>query len=111
MEMALYTAPGAYYSTDTSQIGAAGDYFTSPEIHPAFGALVARQVEQVWVTMGRPEIFSMIEMGAGSGALARDILSYVARSSPDLLRTLEYVILEPNPEFVRRQQQTLAEIG
>lgn len=111
MDMALYTAPGAYYSSGTSQIGPGGDYFTSPEIHPAFGALVARQLEQIWVALGRPEVFSLIEVGAGSGALARDILSHVARWSPHFFKTLEYVILERNPEFARRQQQTLAEIG
>jgi SAM-dependent MidA family methyltransferase len=111
MEMALYSAPGAYYASGTGQIGADGDYFTSPEIHPSFGALLARQIEQVWGAMDRPEIFSLIEMGAGSGALARDILSYSARWSPDFFQAIEYVILERNPDFVRRQQLTLTEIG
>lgn len=111
MEMALYTAPGAYYSAGTSQIGAAGDYFTSPEIHPAFGAILCRQLEQTWVFMGRPEVFSVVEIGAGSGALARDILSYAAQYSSDLFQAMEYVILERNRDFARRQQQTLAEIG
>lgn len=111
MSMALYAAPGGYYSTGTSQIGAAGDYFTSPEVHPAFGALVARQIEQVWIFMGRPELFSVVEIGAGTGALARDILSYSSGYSPAFFEATEYVIVERNPELARLQQRTLAEIG
>ena len=111
MEMALYSAPGAYYATGTGQIGAHGDYFTSPEVHPSFGALVARQVEQVWNAMGRPDVFAVVEMGGGSGALARDILSYAARWSPNFHRAIRYQILERNPEFASRQQRTIGELG
>lgn len=111
MEIALYSALGAYYSTGTEQIGPRGDYFTSPEIHPAFGALLARQIEQVWVAMDRPEVFSLVEVGAGSGALARDILSYSAKWSPGFFQAIEYVIVERAPGFVSRQRRTLAEIG
>lgn len=111
MEMALYSAPGAYYASGTGQVGAGGDYFTSPELHPSFGALVARQVEQVWVAMGRPASFTVVEMGAGNGALARDILSYVAKCSPDFRRAIRYEILERDSDFARRQKQTLADLG
>ncbi len=111
MEMALYSAPGAYYASGAGQLGAHGDYFTSPEIHPSFGALVARQVEQVWAVMDRPEQFVVVEMGAGSGAMARDILSYAARWSPDFHRAIRYEIVERNPELARRQQQAIAELG
>ncbi len=111
MEMALYSAPGAYYSSDAGRIGARGDYFTSPELHPAFGALVARQVEQLWITMGRPSPFTLVEMGAGRGSLARDLLSYAAACTPDFHRSLDYIIVERSPVLIRQQQETLGQLG
>lgn len=109
MEMALYSAPGSYYGKGTGQIGPRGDYLTSPEIHPAFGALLCRQVEQVWVALNRPQSFTVVEMGAGSGALARDVLAYAARWSPDFFRAMSYLIVEPNPAFRVRQRQALSQ--
>ncbi len=111
MEMALYSAPGSYYSSDAERIGAQGDYFTSPEVHPAFGALVARQLEELWIAMGRPAGFTLVEMGAGRGSLARDLLSYVAAQSPDFHQALDYLIVERSPALIRRQRETLAALG
>ncbi len=111
MEMALYSAPGAYYASGTGQIGPGGDYFTSPEIHPSFGALVARQIEQVWVAMDRPAAFTVVEMGAGSGALARDILAYAMTWSPAFYAALHYEIVERGPDFARRQKETISRLA
>lgn len=111
MEMALYSAPGSYYGSEAEQIGAEGDYFTSPEVHPSFGSLLARQVEQLWVAMDRPVFFALVEMGAGRGSLARDILAYTAQWAPTFHRALRYVIVERSPALARRQQQTLASLG
>lgn len=108
MEMALYTAPGSYYGSSLETIGVRGDYFTSPEVHPSFGALVARQVEQVWVAMGRPDRFTLIEMGAGTGSLARDLLAYAARWSPPFHRAIHYAIVERGPALVDLQARALA---
>jgi len=111
MEMALYTAPGCYYGSARGKIGARGDYFTSPEVHPAFGALIARQVEQVWAAMGRPAAFDLVEMGAGTGALARDVLTYTGRWAPDFHRALRYTLVERSDAQIRLQQRTLGELG
>ena len=55
MELALY-GPGGYYVVggEAARIGAAGDFFTSPHAHPAFGALIAVQLEQMWRAAGMP---------------------------------------------------------
>ncbi len=111
MEMALYSAPGAYYSSDVERIGAEGDYFTSPEVHPAFGALLARQAEQLWLALGRPSRFTLVEMGAGRESLARDLLSYTSAQAPDFHEALVYVIAERSASLVRRQQETLKRLG
>lgn len=80
MEMALY-GPGGYY-TSRGRVGAGGDYYTSPSVHPVFGALMALQLEEMWRLLGRPSPFVVIEMGAGDGCLARDIVSYAQDMTP-----------------------------
>ncbi|HEX2987573.1 MAG TPA: SAM-dependent methyltransferase [Chloroflexota bacterium] len=108
MELALYGGPTGYYSSGTERVGRSGDFLTSPEVHPAFGSLLARQLEQLWRAMGRPDPFPVVEMGAGRGSLALDILSYCAQWSPPLHNALAYTILEPNPTLADRQRELLA---
>ena len=72
MEAALYDPRGGYYTG----AGPDADYYTSPAAHPAFGALVAVQLSRMWEALGRPGCFTAVEMGAGGGLLARDVVSY-----------------------------------
>jgi len=72
MELALY-APGlGYYSAGAHKLGAGGDFTTAPEISRLFGACVARQCAEVLSALGKG---SILEVGAGSGRLAADVLS------------------------------------
>ena len=89
MELALYH-PDGYYSQG-SRVGARGDYFTSPVLHPAFGALIAVQLEVIWDTLGRPSPFWIVEPGAGEGQLATDILSFADSRMDEFARALRYV--------------------
>ena len=93
MEVALFWPQGGYY-TGRSTIGASGDYYTSPSVHPAFGALLAVQLLQMWHLMDRPQPFTVVEMGAGNGLLARDILSYSSHLLPEFRRSLSYLCLD-----------------
>ncbi|MFB3120438.1 MAG: class I SAM-dependent methyltransferase [Stenotrophomonas maltophilia] len=93
MEVALFWPQGGYY-LGRSPIGASGDYYTSPSVHPAFGALLAVQLLQMWYLMGRPHPFTVVEMGAGNGLLARDILSYSSHLLPEFRRSLRYVCMD-----------------
>jgi len=90
METALYHSGGGYYATQKA-IGAEGDYFTSPAAHPAFGALLALQLECMWEKLGQPETFHAVEMGAGDGLMARDLLDYAQNLNPEFSSALEYV--------------------
>jgi SAM-dependent MidA family methyltransferase len=101
MELALY-APGlGYYSAGSTKLGAAGDFVTAPELSPLFARCVARQVAQL-VEGG---IYDVIEVGAGSGALARDLLQTLAA----LERLPErYLILELSADLRERQRQRIA---
>jgi SAM-dependent MidA family methyltransferase len=78
MEVALFWPQGGYY-LQREPIGPSGDYYTSPLVHPAFGALLAVQLFQMWQLLGRPEPFIVAEMGAGNGLLCRDIAAYINR--------------------------------
>ncbi|MCI0441128.1 MAG: SAM-dependent methyltransferase [Chloroflexi bacterium] len=93
MELALYHPDGGYYASQPV-FGAAGDYYTSPAAHPAFGALLAVQLARMWEILERPATFYAVEMGAGNGILARDILDFAPRLSDGFSRALRYLSLD-----------------
>ena len=103
MHLALH-APGlGYYNVGTTKFGAAGDFITAPEISPLFGRVVARQCKAVLEQTDQGQI---LELGAGSGRLAVDIL----RSLTDLNSLPErYLILETSADLQARQQELIRE--
>ncbi len=105
MDLALY-APGlGYYMRDAERIGARGDYYTSSSLHPLFGEMIARQIEEMAACCGGGT-FTVIEQGAGKGALAYDILSALDRV-PSLGERLAYLIVERSPAMAARQHRLL----
>ncbi len=103
MEIVLY-APGlGYYSAGARKLGPGGDFTTAPEISSLFGACVAQQCADVLRDLGGG---SIVEIGAGSGRLAADILSRL-----DALGRLpkHYRILDVSADLRDRQQRTLRE--
>lgn len=103
METALY-APGlGYYQRDVMPVGRGGDFYTSSHLHPVFGAMIGRQMEECWLALGNPSPFVIVEMGAGSGHFAKDLLSYL--SNRLVSHSLRYIIVERNP-FARAEQQS-----
>jgi SAM-dependent MidA family methyltransferase len=101
MELALY-APGlGYYMAGARKLGPDGDFVTAPELGPLFGHTLARQVAQVLDAAGG----EVLEIGAGSGALAASLLEELERAGklPD-----NYLILELSPELRARSRDTLA---
>jgi SAM-dependent MidA family methyltransferase len=101
MELALY-APGlGYYSGGAQKFGASGDFITAPELTPLFAHTLAAQAEQIMAAATT----QILEVGAGSGALAAELLLELERrgSLPE-----RYQILELSGELRMRQQQTIA---
>ena len=96
MDVALYHPHGGYYAT-SSAVGARGDYFTSPAAHPAFGALIAVQLGQMWDVLGRPKVFHAVEMGAGNRLLGRDVVELAKKMPGPFAGALRYVDLERSP--------------
>jgi len=109
MATALYHPKHGYYSTSAGAMSRGGDYVTSPEVHPIFGTLVARQLFELWEAMSRPARFDIVEQGAGTGLLARDILRWAGRE-PDFAAAVRYRIVEISPALTRAQHDTLAEL-
>ena len=89
MALALYH-PDGYYSRQ-SRVGSDGDYFTSPVLHPAFGALLATQLRVMWDTLGRPYPFWIVEAGSANGQLAADILSFMDANMEKFAAAVRYV--------------------
>lgn len=94
MREALYAPGVGYYRHGPPRPGFAGDFYTSPEVHPAFGACLARWLAWLWERMERPESFTVVEHGAGRGILARQILAAAERLWPDFARALRYLAVE-----------------
>ena len=101
MELALY-APGlGYYAAGARKFGSAGDFVTAPEMTGFFGRSLARQIGQI-MAASAPVV---LEVGAGSGRLAADLLLEL-----EALATLpaQYLILDLSADLRERQQETLA---
>lgn len=107
MEMCLYYPECGYYTSWQERFGTQGDYYTSPHLTPAFGAAIARQLEQMWAMSG-DDMFTIVEYGAGSGALCQDVLNYLRRNAA-LYERLQYCIIEKSPVMRKREQQYLGE--
>ena len=110
MAIALYHPQHGYYSSPRQRMGRHGDYLTSPEVNPIFGSLVAKQIRQMWQAMGEPQPFTIVEMGAGSGLLARDILAWASRRAPEFFQALEYRLIEVNEWLVENQRRLLRQV-
>ncbi|NTV68674.1 MAG: class I SAM-dependent methyltransferase [Azonexaceae bacterium] len=101
MEQLLYAPALGYYAAGARKFGAAGDFVTAPEMTGLFGKALARQVMQVMVA-SRPVV---LEVGAGSGRLAADLL--LALEATDSLPE-RYFILDLSADLRQRQQETIA---
>jgi SAM-dependent MidA family methyltransferase len=107
MEMVLYHPDEGYYRVRKA-IGRRGDYLTSPELHPLFGAVLARQLSQFWELLDRPVPFRVVEIGAGNGTLGRSLLT---AGSPELQQAMQYSIVEPGMALRQRQAETLGALA
>ncbi len=104
MEMALYHPQVGYYATSSERIGKKGDYFTSISLGPLFGRALARQLmEMMHILDGGV----LVEMGAGQGHLAKDILEELATQGV----RVTYIIVEKSPAMRDVQRAKLEDFS
>lgn len=108
MELALYHPQQGYYAGGKVNIGEKGDFFTSSHLGADFGELLGKQFAEFWEILGRPAPFTLVEMGAGQGLLAIDILRYLQHTHPGLFTNLNYFIVEKALGLRQQQQKLLA---
>ena len=112
MERALYEPGHGYYRRETAGPGMAGaDFLTAPEAHPIFGAAIGRLAEQAWDAMGRPASFTLVEPGAGSGALAAGMLDALRSLAPPLFEAIRYRPIEVEPARLDSLRARLHELA
>lgn len=107
MEMSLYYPALGYYTSEKEKIGTAGDFYTSSTLTPVFGGMIARQLEEMWILLGK-EAFTIVEYGAGTGKLCNDILQYL-KNNAELYEKLRYCIIEKSPTMRRKEKNQLHE--
>lgn len=90
MREALYGGEGFYTRPDGGHAGRRGDFLTSPEVGPLFGAVIAKYLDAEWKRIGEPDDFTVVDVGAGPGTLARSIMA----AAPACARALHYVAVE-----------------
>jgi SAM-dependent MidA family methyltransferase len=113
MELALYHPQYGYYmrqsdGVDHGPIGWSGDFYTSSDVHPILGRAIATQTRQMDELLGRPTPFTIVEMGAGKGLLARDCLAAIHAGQDDFASRVRYVLIERSPVMRNLQRQNLA---
>ena len=106
MRECLYDPDYGYYSRLEARRLA--DYYTSVDVHPVFGRLLARQLAEMWELLGRPAHFHAVEVGAGDGRLAAHILDFAARALPEFYSALIYVAVEQSTARRAAHPATLA---
>ena len=92
MRECLYHPVRGYYSRPEARRFA--DYYTSVDVNPIFGRLLARQFAEMWEQLDRPPEFLLVEAAAGTGRLAAYILEFTEKHLPDFFRAVYYVAVE-----------------
>lgn len=104
MDTALYDPEHGFFSAGAGSPGRRGDFITSPEVGPLFGAVIARALDVWWTDLGCPDPFVVVDAGAGTGTLATSVLA----ATPDCAPALHYVLVERSPALRRRHGEHLA---
>tara|TARA_B100001750_G_scaffold238184_1_gene244359 strand:+ start:1270 stop:2472 length:1203 start_codon:yes stop_codon:yes gene_type:complete len=93
MDIALYDSNCGYYNSQ-NRIGASGDFYTSPIIHPSFGAIICKQLFSMWVALKKPSPFFLIEIGANNDRLILDIREFAKSINKKFFENLECIIID-----------------
>jgi SAM-dependent MidA family methyltransferase len=109
MELALYHPDHGYYGAAAQRSGRGGDFFTSVDVGPLFGEMIAVQLEEMWRILrgAGADTFDLVEAGAGNGRLSRDILDAAAVHHRDLYDCLQLTLVERSAAARAQQPHVL----
>ncbi len=112
MRMALYDEHEGYYCrADRQKWGRAGDYRTSPERSSLFAATFARYFAQLYDQLGRPQEWTIVEVGAGDGRFASRVLQTLQKSFPSVFAATRYVVDEASSYSCSLARERLEPFG
>ena len=103
MAACLYHSEHGYYRRGQPTVGREGDFLTSPEVHPLFGAAVGHVAGELWRQAGKPEPFQIAEVGPGTGALAEATLRQLHATAPELAEAIRYTAVELDEHAAQAQ--------
>jgi SAM-dependent MidA family methyltransferase len=106
MALALYEPGIGYYARADQRSGRAGDFFTSVDVGPLFGEMLAAQLAEMWRLVDQPDAFDLVEAGAGNGRLSRDILDAASRD-PEFYGATRLHLVERSPSARAAQLERL----
>ena len=109
MTLALYHPVHGYYARAPKRTGRTGDFFTSVDVGPQFGRLLAKQLDEMCRLLGSSSTrhFELVEVGASNGQLALDLLDAAAALYPQLYKTIQLTLVEASPAARAVQRKTL----
>ncbi len=107
MALALYHPQFGYYATPSNIIGPQGDFITSPHMGHDFGEMLAEQFADMWQALGQPNPFTLVEMGAGQGLVAADVLTHLQKHHADCFDCLTYIVVEKSAALKAEQKKRL----
>jgi SAM-dependent MidA family methyltransferase len=110
MELALYRPETGYYARAAQRSGRAGDFFTSVDVGPLFGQLLAIQIEEM-TSIVDGERFDLVEAGAGNGRLSADILRTLHTRDTHLYQTIDLHLVEASRPARGAQRAVLDDVG
>lgn len=107
MELALYHPEHGYYVSGRARVGKSGDFYTSVSVGRIYGRLLGSVCREIWMHLGSPKEFLIIEQGANDGTMASDILGMIIGEGGAFADAVQYRIVEPFPVNRCRQQEKL----
>jgi SAM-dependent MidA family methyltransferase len=115
MELALYDPSLGYYARAAQRSGRAGDFFTSVDVGPVFGELLAIQLSEMFRLLHtsdcRLQTFDLVEAGAGNGRLSADILRAARNRDPDLYASTRLHLVEASAAARYAPPAALGDVG
>jgi SAM-dependent MidA family methyltransferase len=116
MELALYDQTFGYYARAAQRSGRAGDFFTSVDVGPLFGELLATQLAEMFHILQASDFelqtsdFDLVEAGAGNGRLSADMLRAVRDRHPELYPHVRLQLIEASAAARDAQPATLGDL-